>query len=64
MTLRSKRGTELAPAFPEIRTGATHLPDATALDGKLVVWDATGRLTFERLQNRLQRRGAGAGPGG
>ncbi|OQD56847.1 hypothetical protein BM536_006940 [Streptomyces phaeoluteigriseus] len=34
------------------------LPDATALDG----WSygTAGRLTFERLQNRLQRRGAGA----
>ncbi|MFF3335721.1 hypothetical protein ACFYWX_40430 [Streptomyces sp. NPDC002888] len=28
------------------------LPDATAMDGELVVWDAAGRLTFERLQNR------------
>jgi hypothetical protein len=25
-----------------------------------VVWDAAGRLAFERLQNRLARRGAGA----
>lgn len=30
------------------------------LDGELVVWDAAGRLAFERLQNRLVRRGAGA----
>ncbi|GGM24470.1 hypothetical protein GCM10010129_81140 [Streptomyces fumigatiscleroticus] len=46
---------------PEIRTTAlAQLPDATALDGELIVWDATGRLTFERLQNRLARRGAGA----
>ncbi|MFJ9250477.1 ATP-dependent DNA ligase [Streptomyces sp. NPDC101776] len=36
------------------------LPDATALDGELVVWDTAGRLAFERLQNRLARRGAGA----
>ncbi|MEU8849463.1 hypothetical protein AB0C70_25150 [Streptomyces sp. NPDC048564] len=35
------------------------LPDATALDGELVVWEA-GRLAFERLQERLQRRAAGA----
>ncbi|MDX2591416.1 ATP-dependent DNA ligase [Streptomyces sp. WI03-4A] len=27
---------------------------------ELVVWDAAGRLAFERLQGRLQRRGAGA----
>jgi hypothetical protein len=30
------------------------------MDGELVVWDAAGRLAFERLQNRLARRGAGA----
>ncbi|MFC4506024.1 MULTISPECIES: hypothetical protein [Streptomyces] len=39
---------------------AAQLPDSTALDGELVVWDAAGRLAFERLQNRLARRGAGA----
>ncbi|MFE7854451.1 ATP-dependent DNA ligase [Streptomyces sp. NPDC057403] len=60
VTLRSRRGTEMLPAFPEIGAGAVELPDATALDGELVVWDAAGRLAFERLQNRLARRGAGA----
>ncbi|MEV0239924.1 hypothetical protein AB0I06_08310 [Streptomyces sp. NPDC050674] len=39
--------------------GAVQLPDVTALDGELVVWEH-GRLAFERLQNWLQRRGAGA----
>ncbi|MFI6093532.1 hypothetical protein [Streptomyces sp. NPDC051218] len=29
------------------------------INGELIVWDA-GRLAFERLQNRLHRRGAGA----
>ncbi|MFF3140370.1 ATP-dependent DNA ligase [Streptomyces sp. NPDC057927] len=58
--LRSRRGTDMAPAFPEVVAGAAQLPDATALDGELVVWDAAGRLAFERLQNRLARRGAGA----
>ncbi|MFD8837959.1 ATP-dependent DNA ligase [Streptomyces griseofuscus] len=58
--LRSRRGTEMAASFPEIAAGAEQLPDATALDGELVVWNAAGRLAFERLQNRLARRGAGA----
>jgi ATP-dependent DNA ligase len=40
--------------------GAVQLPDATALDGELVVQHAAGRLAFERLQNRLARRGVGA----
>ncbi|WP_323187083.1 hypothetical protein [Streptomyces sp. NBC_00365] len=48
-----------APAFPDIAAAAVHLPDATALDGELVVW-GDDRLAFERLQNRLQRRGTAA----
>jgi hypothetical protein len=40
--------------------GAAQLPDATALDGELIGWDAAGRLAFERLSNRLARRGGGA----
>ncbi|MDH6590074.1 ATP-dependent DNA ligase [Streptomyces sp. SAI-133] len=55
--LRSRRGTQMAAAFPEIVSGAGQLPDATALE--LVVWE-NGRLAFERLQDRLHRRGAGA----
>ncbi len=57
--LRSRRGTELGRAFPEVVADAAQLPDATALDGELVVWEE-GRLAFERLQDRLARRGAGA----
>jgi ATP-dependent DNA ligase len=53
VVLRSRRGTEMGPAFPEVVAGAVQLPDATAMDGELVVWDAAGRLAFERLQNRL-----------
>ncbi|AVH61807.1 MULTISPECIES: ATP-dependent DNA ligase [Streptomyces] len=60
VVLRSRRGTEMGPSFPEVVAGAVQLPDATALDGELIVWDAAGRLAFERLQNRLARRGAGA----
>ncbi|MET7458302.1 ATP-dependent DNA ligase [Streptomyces sp. NPDC005574] len=59
--LRSRRGTDMTPAFPEIRASAAQLPDNTALDGELVVWDASGRLAFERLNGRLTRRSPGAG---
>ncbi|GGU21859.1 hypothetical protein GCM10010244_55560 [Streptomyces coeruleorubidus] len=31
--LRSRRGTDMLPAFPGIDTGAVQMPDATALDG-------------------------------
>jgi len=33
MVLRSRRGTQMAPAFPEITAGAAQLPDETTLDG-------------------------------
>ncbi|MGW0422414.1 ATP-dependent DNA ligase [Streptomyces sp. NPDC003015] len=64
VVLRSRRGTEMAASFPEVVAGPVPLPDATTLDGELVVWDAAGRLAFERLQNRLARRGDGAARAG
>ncbi|WP_436961497.1 ATP-dependent DNA ligase [Streptomyces sp. SudanB182_2057] len=58
--LRSRQGTDMTSAFPEIRRAAlAQLPADTGLDGELVVWES-GRLTFERLQQRLARRGTGA----
>ncbi|MGW0497519.1 ATP-dependent DNA ligase [Streptomyces sp. NPDC003007] len=59
VVLRSRRGTEMLLEFPEIEAGAAQLPDATALDGELVVWDAAGRLSFEQLQTGFR----GAAPG-
>ncbi|MEU0030805.1 hypothetical protein [Streptomyces sp. NPDC006335] len=32
VVLRSRRGTEMLPTFPEVVAGAVQLPDATALD--------------------------------
>jgi ATP-dependent DNA ligase len=60
VVLRSRRGTEMGPSFLEVVAGAVHLPDATSLDGELVVWNAASRLAFERLQNWLARHGAAA----
>jgi AbiV family abortive infection protein len=51
------RGQRRRPA--DVRRAAP-LANTTALDGELVVWDASGRLAFERLQDRLARRGASA----
>ncbi|MFF4717384.1 hypothetical protein ACFY2V_39220 [Streptomyces eurythermus] len=42
-----------------IRSARPALPAGTGPDGELVVWES-GRLAFERLQQRLARRGAGA----
>ncbi|MFD3505625.1 hypothetical protein ACFWWR_47435, partial [Streptomyces sp. NPDC058678] len=45
---------------PEIRAAAlAQLPEDIGLDGELVVWERD-RLAFERLQQRLARRGAAA----
>ncbi|MFF8931543.1 ATP-dependent DNA ligase [Streptomyces longwoodensis] len=58
--LRSRQGTDMTASFPEIRAAALEqLPADTGLDGELVVWEH-GRLAFERLQQRLARRGRGA----
>ncbi|MFF7531554.1 hypothetical protein ACFZB2_20995 [Streptomyces bobili] len=60
MLLRSRRGTAMTASFPEIRAAAlAQLPENTGLDGELVVWERD-RLAFERLQQRLARRGAPA----
>ncbi|MEU3700037.1 ATP-dependent DNA ligase [Streptomyces griseoviridis] len=59
VVLRSRNGTQMGPAFPEVVAAAAQLPDASALDGELIVWEQ-GRLAFTRLQDRLRRRGAGA----
>ncbi|MFI5679989.1 DNA ligase-like domain-containing protein [Streptomyces cellulosae] len=71
--LRSRRGTDMTASFPEIRAAAlAQLPENTGLDGELVVCERD-RLAFERLQQRLARRGtahpapgrpsSGRGPG-
>jgi ATP-dependent DNA ligase len=53
--LWSRRGTALTSAFPDLAAAAeVHLLPGTVLDGEAVVWD--GRLSFERLQQRLARR--------
>jgi ATP-dependent DNA ligase len=61
--LRSRQDTDMTAAFPEISAAAlAQLPPGTGLDGELVVWEH-GRLAFERLQQRLARRGSGAAEG-
>ncbi|MFJ5927573.1 ATP-dependent DNA ligase [Kitasatospora sp. NPDC092948] len=59
VVLRSRRGAQMAAAFPEIVRAARQLDEGCALDGELVVWEG-GRLAFERLRHRLASRGARA----
>jgi len=56
--LRSRQGTDMTGSFPEVRAAAlAQLPADTGLDDELIVWESH-RLAFERLQQRLARRGA------
>ena len=59
VVIRSRRGTDMTAAFPEIAAAAARLPADIGLDGELVVWDHR-RLAFERLQGRLNRSAASA----
>jgi len=53
--LRSRRGLELAGAFPKVvaELGA-QLVDGMILDGEIVAFDAGGKPSFNALQNRVQ----------
>ncbi|MER6639629.1 ATP-dependent DNA ligase [Streptomyces microflavus] len=61
VVIRSRRGTDMTAAFPEITRAAASLPAGVefAMDGELIVWEG-GRVAFERLQGRLNRTAAGA----
>jgi bifunctional non-homologous end joining protein LigD len=51
--LRSRRGLDLTPAFPQIAAElAAQSSSAMVLDGELLALDAAGRPSFNALQNR------------
>ncbi|MEN8182366.1 MAG: DNA ligase D [Myxococcota bacterium] len=55
--LRSRRGRDLTPTFPELARAVRALPiDHAVLDGEIVAPDAEGRPVFQRLQRRAQLR--------
>jgi bifunctional non-homologous end joining protein LigD len=65
VSLRSRRGLELAPSFPRL----TEEPrkqgvGGMVLDGEIVALDAAGKPSFNALANRVQVKAAGAGCGG
>ncbi|MFF4276905.1 hypothetical protein [Streptomyces sp. NPDC001536] len=59
IALRSRNGSDLSRAFPEIEEAVRRLPDDTTVDCEPIVREA-GRLAFERLQQHMHRRGASA----
>ena len=53
--LRSRRGLELAGAFPKVVAElAAQAVDGMVLDGEIVAFDASGKPSFNALQNRVQ----------
>ena len=55
VALRSRRGLELAATFPAVAAAiAEQGVNGTVLDGELVAFDATGKPSFNALQNRFQ----------
>lgn len=59
VSLWSRRGTDLTPAFTDVVEAAERVPPGCVLDGELVIW-AAGGLDFDALQRRAsagQRRG-------
>jgi bifunctional non-homologous end joining protein LigD len=53
--LQSRRGLDLTPLFPELAAElATQAVEQLILDGEIVALDATGRPSFNALQNRAQ----------
>ena len=55
VTLRSRRGLELATRFPGVAAAiAQQGVSSMILDGELVAFDASGKPSFNALQNRFQ----------
>jgi bifunctional non-homologous end joining protein LigD len=54
--LRSRRGLDLAPDFPRLAAElAKQAVTAMVLDGEIVAFDASGKPSFNALQNRSQQ---------
>jgi ATP-dependent DNA ligase len=49
--LRSRNDNDFAGKYTAIAKALEHLPDETIVDGEVVAFDASGRPSFNRLQN-------------
>ncbi|MDP3136941.1 MAG: non-homologous end-joining DNA ligase, partial [Burkholderiaceae bacterium] len=54
VTLRSRRGLDLTPVFPQIAAELAQQSADMILDGEVLALDAAGRPSFNALQNRAQ----------
>ncbi|MFI1414979.1 ATP-dependent DNA ligase [Streptomyces sp. NPDC020707] len=59
LTLQSRQGSDLTPAFPDLTAAAARVDRDLVADGELVTFHE-GRLDFSVLQQRARRRGHGA----
>ena len=58
VTLRSRNGLDLSPQFPGLVAElAKQGPHGMVIDGEIIVLDASGRPSFNALQNRAQLKG-------
>lgn len=56
VTLRSRRGLDLAPDFPRLAAElGKQAVNAMVLDGEIVAFEASGKPSFNALQNRSQQ---------
>ena len=58
VTLRSRKGLDLSPQFPALVKELARQGGGMVLDGEIVVLDASGKPSFNALQNRAQLKGA------
>jgi len=54
VTLRSRRGLDLTPAFPRLAAELAAQDANMVFDGELVAFDDAGKPSFNALQNRVQ----------
>lgn len=60
-TLKTKRGIDCTPWFPEVASALSALPAGHVFDGEICVMDSLGRCDFEQVRARALQGGALAG---
>lgn len=56
VSIRSRNGHDVTDCYPELLRPPTSLAGRSAFDGEIVAFDERGRVDFQRLQQRMNRR--------